>query len=374
MKNYFNLLLLFSLILYTACTGSQEPGENDQYVLKGEVSGFDDSTYLYLSADNVTIDSVMILDGRFELIGSVAEPTNVYLMTRPPYAYTSFWLENAEVRLKGNKEDFRNAEVSGSEVNAQQKELRSLLAPIEKANDSLSNILMRISMRRLQVPDEKRKALLQEYQNTEEQMTAVYQQFVQEHPGSYLSAMLLDIYKTTWGKDKTEELYAGFPESLHGSYYGKNIADYLKVAKSVKIGDPYSDFTMTSYQGEEVTLSDIKDKYVLLEFWASWCAPCREENPQLVETYNEFKDKGFEILGVSLDLDEAAWKKAIETDGLPWPNVSDLQGDQNKAGLMYGVSGIPDNFLIDPEGKIVDRNLRGNDLREKLEEVFSVEN
>lgn len=375
MKKRSSLFLLVSLLLFGCLNnqGNKAIGtEKNNYTLKAALTGFPDSTIFYVSENNVLKDSVVLIDGEFTLEGELEHSTSIFLITNEPRVYTTLWLEAGKLSLEGDKDNFFNAIVKGSALNNTKKELQKRLAPIEAISDSLTNILMQQSMGRIKMPADVRKKMIQEYQATEQKYVTANQEFIKEHPSSYVSLKTLDVYKTTWGKSATESLFGPMPEELKASPYGKNIQEYLDLAKSVEVGDPFTDFSMPSASGNEIKLSDIKDKYVLLEFWASWCAPCREENPQLVKTYNQFKDKGFEILGVSLDIDKENWLDAIQNDGLSWPNVSDLKGDQNAAGLMYGVSGIPDNFLINPEGLIVERNLRGENLRKKLGEVFSV--
>jgi thiol-disulfide isomerase/thioredoxin len=127
---------------------------------------------------------------------------------------------------------------------------------------------------------------------------------------------------------------------------------------------------MAAQNGDSLKLSEIKGKTILLEFWSSWCSPCRKENPNLVKTYKKFKPKGFEIFAVSLDEDKNSWLKAIEKDRLNWKHVSDLKGDGNEASLIYGINGIPDNFLIAENGEIIGRDLRGEELDKKLTEVL----
>ena len=141
--------------------------------------------------------------------------------------------------------------------------------------------------------------------------------------------------------------------------------EFITLNKNIKIGDKYIDFSESNIAGKNVSLSNFNGKVTLLEFWGSWCGPCREGNPELVRIYNEFKDKGFDILGVAADDNKAIWIEAVRKDSLPWQNVSDLKGDKNKAALIYGVSYYPTNFLMDKNGVIIARDLRDDALRNK---------
>jgi len=165
-------------------------------------------------------------------------------------------------------------------------------------------------------------------------------------------------------------LFNGLDKSVRKSKEGKQFNYYLKRLENSSIGKKAPAITQLTPEGEPFSLSDLRGKYVLIEFWASWCPDCRRENPKLVKTYAEFKDKNFEILGVSFDRKLEDWVAAIEKEKLTWKHISDLQSWQNAAGTLYGVRAIPQNILVDPEGIIVARNIHDEELNTKLRELL----
>lgn len=167
-----------------------------------------------------------------------------------------------------------------------------------------------------------------------------------------------------------QQLYNTLSKTVQKSNEGKEFKVYLEALSTVEIGKQAPEFTQNDTTGTPVKLSDFRGKFVLLDFWASWCPDCRVQSPDLVKTYAIFKDKNFEILGISFDRDRNSWIKAIHTDKLHWKHVSDLKRWQNDVGTLYGVKAIPQNVLIDPTGKIIARNLHGEDLNNKLSEVL----
>ncbi len=159
-------------------------------------------------------------------------------------------------------------------------------------------------------------------------------------------------------------------KSVRKSTKGKIFERYIQAVENSSVGKKAPGITQFDLEGNPYSLQDLRGKFVLVDFWASWCPPCREENPKLVAIYQDFKDKNFEILGVSFDRDLKAWKKAIDDDKLTWKHISDLQHWNNGAAGVYGIKAIPQNVLVNPEGIIVARNLHGDDLRKKLEEIL----
>lgn len=307
-----------------------------RFSLDGATNGFKNGTLIYLDYNNKVLDSTIIKNNTFKFETELPNtPIKLWLHNKNFSNYRAFWAENKPMVFDATKTNFRNAKITGSES--------------EKLSFNLYQKIEKLSK------NQKQKAEME---------------FVKNNPKSIVSASMLSLYATTWGKEKTKELYEKFSKENKNSKFGQEIIKYIKLNKEPKIGEQFVDFESKNQNGQLKKLSYLKGKVILLEFWASWCAPCRQENPNLVKTYKKFNPKGFEIFSVSLDEDKENWLKAIKKDSLNWEHVSDLKGDRNEPALIYGVNGIPDNFLIDKNGEIIGRNLRGEELNHKLEEVL----
>ena len=331
-----NTIFGIILILFSSCNDKSSA----EFSLKGKTRGIENGTMIYLdNADSQTIDlidSTKVENNSFvfntELPNS---PLHVVLRTNDDSHYRFLWLENKSMTFDAMQNDFENAIVTGSIVENLAQSLRKELENLSEENQRKKEI-----------------------------------EFIKEHPNSIVSAETLSTYLTTFGKKETKELFDLFSEENKLSKYGKIISSYLEIKEQAEIGGQFIDFEMVDKNGELQKLSDLKGKIIFLDFWASWCAPCRKENPNLVKTYEKFKPKGFEIFAVSLDENKENWIKAIEKDKLNWYHVNDLKGNGNKASLIYGVEGIPDSFLIDQNGIIIARDLRGKELDKKLTELM----
>ncbi|MFC3196716.1 redoxin domain-containing protein [Parapedobacter deserti] len=346
---------------------SQQPFE-----LKGKVSTTDTSATAYLiygiRTEPVT-DSVHLVDGTFRFTGHLPGEEKAYLLVnhgghgKGTRDMLEFFVSPGRQELP-EVDSVIHIRFEPGTTNGDFQQLQGRLQP-------LSMTLRQVSAALKQIPGD--SALAARRDSLVAARRETYRRFAQEHPGSIASVEALHQYAGPMpDASMLEPLYRSLALHVRQSYPGQVLGAQLVQAKQTSEGQPAPDFTQPTPDGKDVHLADFRGGYVLVDFWASWCKPCRVENPHLVAAYRQFKDRGFTILGVSLDSETGrqAWLKAIADDGLEWTQVSDLQGWKNKAAQLYGVKAIPQNFLIDPSGKIVARDLRGDALHEKLQQLF----
>lgn len=362
--------ILFVAILWVAFACHQKKGDAlPVFSIQAQVKGFADSTWFFLKYNDHVLDSTQVIHDQFQLGGPFPDSVpaaQMILHTKKFTDYKFFWAEPTTLTLTGEKGKFRSTLLSGSTTQRVSDAYEELLAPDREKADSLRRLIYSATSQ----AKADTAMLMTQLRVAETALQNRSITFLRDHPESIVSANILSVMGSTYGKQATQEVYDHFTDANKQSSFGKEIHRYLTLNRDLKIGDHYADFEQTAPDGTLLKLSAVSGKLVLLEFWASWCGPCRQENPALVKTYGEFRKKGFEILGVSLDNKRAPWVAAIQSDSLAWPQVSDLRGAQNEAALIYGVNGIPMNLLINDKGIIVAKSLRGGDLRKRLAEML----
>lgn len=356
-------LLLFLLI--TACTLSCNQ-ENSEYKLKASMSGFQDGTlFEFLNLDKMEItDSVTIEDGYFEFDGLVEEPFSARIHTVDG-KYLILWIESGTIEITGDYDKFSFSTIEGSKLNMVRAKYRTELGHLEARSDSLVQKMIQLMSSNSDDVSVEITELQSSIQKINEEIFDIRVQSIIKEEPSYFTIKELFFLRNDFTKDSLRQLLDLFPVQLQQTKYGEVIQTYIENIE-LDIGDTYIDIEGISLEGQSVRLSALEGNYVLLDFWASWCAPCRSENPNLVKAYQIFHDKGFEIFSFSIDSNINSWKGAVEKDSLTWTNVIDRNGSYSKMSALYEVRAIPASFLINPDGQVIARNLRGKALTNRL--------
>ena len=335
------------------------------YKVTGTVEGMPDGKAIIATVNGSSLDTLAKADvknGSFEFTGNVSEPTGAYLMVIGQRGAIPFMLENANITVNAGQAGLTVTGSEGQKIYDQfmaintttQQEAMKLQQEYQAANGDQA---------KMQAVQEAYAKLMTDAQAKETEL-------IKANPDSYVSTFVIVSSMGQMEYEQLKERYNLLGEKAKASAQGKAIAAQIAKLESTAIGQIAPNFTITTPEGESISLYDIKGKVKLIDFWASWCGPCRGENPHVVEIYKEYHPKGLEIFGVSLDNNKEAWVKAIADDGLVWKHGSDLKGWQSAPAQLYSVSGIPHTVLLDENNKIIAKNLRGDELKQKIAELL----
>ena len=361
MKKY--LMLLLALVLGLSACNQKEKEFKVNVSLK---NGNDQTVYLQKFVDNapVIIDSAVITDESAVLSAENDDPQILYaLKVKGMRGSMPFFADNKDVTFVGDINNPKDVEIMASETQAE----------LDAYTDQLDefDVQIRDLYTAMQQAFSDNDSVVMDSLNTVgtalmEQKDSFRDEYIKAHPESFVTHYILDQVKQDYPLDQLKEMVAAFTTE---SLYKTDLNDYIAKQERLEVGQPFIDFTLMTKDGTEAVLSEIiaQNKLTLVDFWASWCGPCRHENPVVKAAYEQFHELGFDVIGVSVDQDEAAWLKAVEEDQLPWTQVRDSENNASEAYLIYY---IPSNFLFDQEGNMVAKGLRGEDLAAKLSELL----
>ncbi|BAV07536.1 Peroxiredoxin [Filimonas lacunae] len=377
-----NTFLKICFTAAAACPLLAHAQDPQRYQMNGYVKNLspnNKAVLMRMIPGRMVFDTVDVVNGKFTFNGQSQAPQKAYLYVthegKMPQNialgdHVAVYLENGTIEVNTN-DSLKNAKVGGTPLNIDQQELVEMLKPFDKQVAALEARFATAS----KTEDSLESSLVKsQYEAVSANRDKALLAFVGKHKSSLVSLLIIRSYFDPSTKAELAiAAYDMLDETVKSSSQGQVIARMLKRAKALDVGSVAPEFTAKNTNGEDIALKQFRGKYVLIDFWASWCVPCRHENPNVVKAYNRFKDQNFTVLGFSLDEGDDGknrWMGAIEKDGLTWMQLSDLAGWSSPIAMLYNLKAIPANFLLDPNGKIIARDLRGEALEQKLAEIL----
>jgi len=382
MKKTLLFAFVTSLIIGGCHNGNSSQSNAGGFTIQGTISTMD-SGWVYLQrqdSSDITQDSTQIADHKFSFTGKVTEPTLYHLWAGKGAYYVghsgrkysnpkalTFFVEDTTIQIT-IQDSINKAVVSSSPSEDLYVAYKKIVTPFDAKGDALDACYEKADAHKDKtVTDSLDKVSAQ----VDKDENATIASFAEGNPNAIISAWAVTSHMLyVPDLDALNKVYASFSPAVQQSSYGVRIKRIIDIKQRLGVGQMALDFTLNDTASQPVSLSSLHGKYVLVDFWASWCPDCRRENPNVVRIYNKFKNKNFTILGVSLDTKKANWVKAIHDEELAWMQVSDLKGWENSIAKMYAIKSIPANYLLDPDGKIIAHNLMGADLEKELQTVL----
>lgn len=375
------LLLLTATFIVVSCN---KAGKNE-YIITGTIKGIADGKTVVLEKQDETgqlkpIDTVKITDGEFTFTGTSKEPELHLIQVEAIQGKVPFILENGDIELTLVKDSINNSSVGGTYNNEELNSYRENGMKIQKKmlkfqKDNMQKITTAQQKQDTAVVNSIRK----EYSKFQDEFVNQSNEYVKSHPKAFISILIIESMFGNMDVDvkKINSYYTNLDKELKATKAGKSLKNKIDMAMkpvtppSTEIGSMAPDFTAPNPKGDYVALNKFTGKVTVIDFWASWCGPCRQENPNMVKMYAELHSKGLEILGVSLDEEASKWKEAITKDQLTWDQISNLKKWKDPIANLYSIQSIPATVLIDKTGKIVAKDLRGSELKAKIVELLA---
>jgi thiol-disulfide isomerase/thioredoxin len=359
-----------------------------EYLITGNAKGVPNGKMVVLKKKNdygivVNVDSTKVKDGKFELKGKVKEPSMFALFIKDLQQPIPFILETGEIEVKVDKDSIWKSEISGTYNNEEFQKFNIKINSVQKRLVDYQNKNFQKLMEAQQKKDNMAiENLKKGYNDIQKEMDDFMVKYPEENTEAFISLLLLEgqFNSPKFNLDNFKKTFNKLDSSLKSTKIGKGIEAKLKAIENnnkikpeaALIGKMAPDFSGKTPQGTVVSLQQSLGKITIIDFWASWCGPCRKENPNVVALYNEFHSKGLNIVGVSLDDDSDKWNDAIAKDKITWTQVSNLQGWKDPIAQLYKVEQIPTTFILDGSVIIVEKDLRGEELRTKITQLLGV--
>ena len=373
-KLLFRLFSLSYLLFLSSCGSS-----NNQFELMGNADVSDGTMIYVLQADQnnqpYIKDSTSVQSNSFKFKGISSTPQISYIQVQGVNGYVLAILENGDIKADIYKDSISKSKVYGTKSNDDfikyKSETKSLVDVMNNISSDAQNAIMS--------GDVVTAMELEKEYNSKEREVMLYEwDFIVDNLDSYMSALLLEVFmiENKVNKDSIIDVYESFSNRIKVSDVGKNIADLLSQFEDpIEVGEIAPDFTAPSIDGPDITLSNVllDNKVTLLDFWAAWCRPCRIENPNLVRLHKKYKDAGFDIIGVSLDRTREQWEQAVIDDNLPWTQVSNLNFWNDPVARRYSIRAIPQSYLLNKDGLVMGKNLRGQELEDRILSLLNAE-
>ncbi len=361
-----------AIVALFACKSGDKKFEAGQTEINGTIKDIDTGsiTLTHETIDGDKLDTLKLKSGKFTFTTTLNEPTLFVLAITGEKEIQPlvFYAEPGKTTIDGTLDSLAKSKVDGGKTQEEYKTAAGDLMAIFNQGKSLYQPFQEAKQNGDVATQQKIQV---QFEAINKQVLAYIIKYAADHKSSIIAAQLITFYLNDDAHDaEMKTAYEAFTDNVKTSVAGKKLKKTLDMKQNTTEGAVAADFTLPDTDGKNVSLSSFKGKYLLVDFWASWCGPCRGENPNVVAAYNAYKNKGFDVLGVSLDEERTAWLAAIDKDHLTWHHVSDLKGWSNSAAVLYGVQSIPMNFLLDKDGKIIAKSLRGEDLQAKLKELM----